>query len=110
LADITITSNKSLQHSTATKKSPGMDNNARLIDNSYHFSGIIFILFIVDNDSVLVPFPYPSDPMIAERFYEEFSSNNKNKPSETDTGKAKADEKVTKNNSLNFSKYFLQHF
>jgi hypothetical protein len=49
---------------------------------------------IVDNDNVLVSYPYPSDPMIAEQFYEEYSSNNKNKPTETDPGKVKTEEKV----------------
>ena len=49
---------------------------------------------IVDNANVLVPYPYPSDPMLAKRFYEEFASLNKNKTTESDTGKAKTEEKV----------------
>jgi hypothetical protein len=32
--------------------------------------------------------------MIAQRFYEEFSSNNKNEAGETDTGKPKTQDKV----------------
>jgi len=55
---------------------------------------IFYINLIVDNDNVLVPYPYPSDPLIAEQFYEEYSSNNKNKPIETDTAKIKTEEKV----------------
>lgn len=52
---------------------------------------------IVDNDNVLTPYPYPSDPNIAKHFYEEYELN-KDKPKETDTGKAKAEEKVKKKN------------
>lgn len=54
------------------------------------------INLIVDSDNVLAPYPYPSDPMIAEQFYEEYSSNNKNKPTETEPGKGKVEEKVKK--------------
>jgi hypothetical protein len=32
--------------------------------------------------------------MIAKQFYEDYSSNNKNKPNETDPGKSKTEEKV----------------
>lgn len=49
---------------------------------------------LVDNTDVIASYPYPSDPQIAEQFYEEFIAN-KNKPPETsDVGKGKADEKV----------------
>lgn len=61
---------------------------------------------IVDNDDILVPYPYPSDPMIAEQFYEEYSAN-KNKPTETDPGKTKTDEKVKYNLSFYSIKYSL---
>ncbi|CAF2588148.1 unnamed protein product [Rotaria sp. Silwood2] len=48
----------------------------------------------VDNKDILVSYPYPSDPMIAERFYEEYASNNKHKTPEIDTGKGKTEEKI----------------
>jgi len=70
-----------------------MDNNARFIKNFFIII-IFYINLIVDNENVLVSYPYPSDPMIAEQFYEEYSSNNKNKPTETDPGKVKTEEKV----------------
>ena len=35
---------------------------------------------------------------LLKRFYEEFASSNKNKTTETDTGKAKTEEKVTEIN------------
>jgi hypothetical protein len=50
----------------------------------------------VDDADVLTPYPYPSDPQIAEQFYEEFIAN-KNKPPETETGKGKTEEKVKSN-------------
>lgn len=53
--------------------------------------------FIVDNDDFLVHYPYPSDPMIAERFYEE-SSMAKGKAGETEPTKGKAEEKVDTDN------------
>jgi hypothetical protein len=49
--------------------------------------------FVVDNSDVIVPYPYPSDPKIAEQFYEEFIAN-KNKPPEANAGKGKTEEKV----------------
>ncbi len=56
---------------------------------------LFFLTFVtlVDDDNVLVPYPYPSDPQIAEQFYEEFNAN-KNKPPETEAGKGKTEEKV----------------
>ena len=54
----------------------------------------------MDNESVLTPYTYPSDPMIAERFYEEFSSANRSKTPEVETGKSKKDEKVRQNDSI----------
>ncbi|CAF3523561.1 unnamed protein product [Adineta steineri] len=48
----------------------------------------------VDDDNVLVRYPYPSDPMLAKRFYEEHASSNKNKGTETDTEKPKMDLKM----------------
>ncbi len=65
---------------------------------------IYFALFfsswfsVVDDDNILVPYPYPSDPQIAEQFYEEFNAS-KNKPPETDAGKGKTEEKVKSCNS-----------
>ncbi|CAF5212540.1 unnamed protein product [Rotaria magnacalcarata] len=53
----------------------------------------------VDNDDILTPYPYPSDPMIAERFYEEYSSGNKQKSMENEPGKSKTEEKVFKKNN-----------
>ena len=50
--------------------------------------------FIVDNDDFLVHYPYPSDPMIAERYYEESSSMAKSKAGETEPTKGKAEERV----------------
>ena len=50
--------------------------------------------FIVDNDDFLVHYPYPSDPMIAERLYEESSTMAKVKAGETEPTKGKAEEKV----------------
>ena len=47
----------------------------------------------MDNSDIIVPYPYPSDPQIAEKFYEEFIAN-KNKPPETDAAKGKTEEKV----------------
>ena len=70
-----------------------MDDNARLIDYLFYFINILYY-FIVDNDNILIHYPYPSDPMIAQRFYEDYSSNNKNEPGETDTGKPKTQDKV----------------
>ncbi|CAF4166320.1 unnamed protein product [Rotaria socialis] len=52
----------------------------------------------VDNDDILISYPYPSDPMIAERFYEEYSSGNKQKSMENEPGKSKTEEKVLKKN------------
>jgi hypothetical protein len=46
--------------------------------------------------------------MIAEKFYEDIASNNKNKPSETDATKGKTEEKVI--TKKNHCKIFLQTF
>ncbi|CAF4265115.1 unnamed protein product, partial [Adineta steineri] len=48
----------------------------------------------VDDDNVLVRYPYPSDPMLAKRFYEEHASSNKSKGTETDSEKPKMDLKM----------------
>jgi len=49
--------------------------------------------------------------MIAERFYDEYSTNNKNKASEGDATKGKTEEKVSQKKIIwNFSKYSLNYF
>lgn len=51
------------------------------------------LFFLVDDSNVIVPYSYPSDPQIAEQYYEDFTAN-QNKPPETEATKAKTDEKV----------------
>ena len=71
-----------------------MDHHAKLIDrDATLFLRLRKFFFLVDDSDVLVPYQYPSDPQIAEQFYEDFTAN-KNKPPETDAAKGKTDEKV----------------
>lgn len=52
---------------------------------------------------MLTPYQYPSDPKIAEHFYEENASNNKDKTNEnTDIGKGKIEEKVNRKEEFFF--------